>query len=176
MQLTPKRIKQKIRKPSPSIYEKRKVILYLPTWGEHSSLDLYKNAIKELVQTEEYMIFLKPRIKTMKIEEYRLNYFQEETNEGKIICIDQDTDFSTLFSIANIVIVDATNEVFWESTLVSNLPTIVIHTENNRQKNNLEKKTNRFAIVNNNPKFLIKDIKRVEKSFSKLKVDEKVGR
>ena len=153
-------------KKRPYVTEVKKIILYLPTWGEYSSLDLYKDVIIELANSDEYVIILKPHIQTIKNERHRIDNFQKQIEDGKITCLEQDVELGALFTIANIIIADAMNDVFWESELVSKLPILSIHTESNFQKNKVEEEE--YTIINNNPKSLIKDIKRIERGSSKF--------
>lgn len=142
--------------------EAKKTILYLPTWAKHSSLDLYKKAIKKLANTNEYNILLKPHTVTVRKERQRINYFKRQIKKDKIHCLEQQIGLDKLFTVADIVIADAMSGAFWESIFIANLPTLAIHSKGKFQKKNLETRVQEFAIINNNPNLLEEDLKRVE--------------
>lgn len=145
-----------------SLDEMKQSILYLPTWAEHSSLDSYKRAIKKLANSNKFNIILKPHTVTVRKEKYRINYFRNQIKKNTILCLEQQIGLDKLFSVADLVIADAMSGAFWESILIANLPTLAINTEGKFQKKNLETRVQDYAIVNNTPKSLIKDLKRVE--------------
>jgi len=139
----------------------KKTILYLPTWRVHSSLDKYHNAIKKIIDLNQYNFIFKPHTVTVREERYRINYFRQQINSKKMICLEKQIGLDKLFAIADIVLVDGIGGAYWESIFVANLPTIAIYTKGNFKKKNLDKKIHEFSIINNDPNLLIKDLKKV---------------
>lgn len=160
--------KEKISKQL-NLDSSKKTILYLPTWRIHSSLDKYRNAIKKIVDLNEYNFIFKPHTVTVRKERYRINYFHQQIKEGKMILLEQQIGLDKLFTVADIVIADGMSGAFWESVFIANLPTLAIYTEGEFEKTNLETQVHKFAIVNNDPDLLIDDLKRVESEHSKFK-------
>jgi len=142
--------------------KEKKTILYLPTWSIHSSLDYYHNAIKKIINLNRYNFIFKPHTVTVRRERYRIDYFAQEIDKGKMLCIEKQIGLDKLFTVADIVIADGLSGAFWESVIIANLPTLAIHTEGNFQKANLETQVHKFAFVNEDPNTLIEDLRKVE--------------
>jgi len=139
----------------------KKTILYLPTWRIHSSLDKYHDAIKKIIDSNEYNFIFKPHTVTIREEKYRINYFRQQINSKKMLCLEKQIGLDKLFTIADIILADGIGGAYWEAILVANLPTIAIYTKGDFEKKNLDRQIHKFAIVNNDPNLLIKDLKRV---------------
>lgn len=145
----------------------KKTILYLPTWGIHSSLDLYHDAIKKVLNDDKYNFIFKPHTHTVSKDRYCTDYFRQEIDEGKIVCLEQQIGLDKLFTVADIVMADAMSGAFWESVIIANLPTLAIRTEGNFKKKNLDTQVHKFAIVN--PDSLMEDLKKVENEPKQFK-------
>lgn len=145
-----------------NLNENKKTILYLPTWGPHSSIDLYQKEIKQVTNENKYNFIFKPHSVTVSNEHHRIDYFSKEINESKMICLEQQILLDKLFAVADIIIADSQSGAFWESVIVANLPTIAISVEGNFKKKNLDTQVHKFAMVNNNPNSLIENLNKVE--------------
>ena len=104
------REKYKINPP-----DNKKIIVYLPTWGEKSSIDIFYESLKEL--SPEYYIVTKPHHNNF--------YFLEKINRwGKLmeisnVVVDVHASFPEIVSLADIIIADAKGGAFTESAMIN---------------------------------------------------------
>jgi hypothetical protein len=151
----------------------KKTILYLPTWGPLSSIDLYQKEIKQVSNENKYNFIFKPHSVTVSNEQHRIGYFRKEINESKMVCLEQQMNLDKLFAVADIVMADAASGAFWDSVIIANLPTLAISIKGNFKKKNLDTKVHKFAIVNSSPNSLMENLNKVENEPSQFKAERK---
>lgn len=103
-------------------FTEKKTIGYLPTWGDHSCIGLFSQALKSL--KKEYEIITKPHHCTARLEEESIN--------RNLICefsdLVLDSDFSTVnfLKICDLYIIDASSGVSLESAWLNNKAKILL--------------------------------------------------
>jgi len=150
----------------------KKTVLYIPTWGVHSSIEQYHGVIKELVNSQKYNFIFKPHTVTVGSEKERrerIGLFKDEIEKGRMICLLDQIGLDILFSIADIVIADVVSGAVWESILIAQLPTLAINKTGNFKRENLEAEVENYTVVNDNPATFIEDLEDVEEKTKKYK-------
>jgi len=87
----------------------RKTLLYLPTWGENSSLDNYLDTISSL--TTRFNILLKPHHCSLRFEPERM----ARIRRAGVMMPDSAFDLPALFACADLVISDVRSAAFCEA-------------------------------------------------------------
>jgi len=150
----------------------KKTILYLPTWGVHSSIDRYHGVMKKLINSQEYNFIFKPHTVTVgweKERKERIGLFKNEIENGKMVCLLQQIGLDILFPVADIVIADVVGGAVWEAILIARLPTLAINKTGNFKRENLEVEVEKYTVVNDDPTTFIRDIEQIEEKSKKYK-------
>lgn len=103
--IVPEKILACKRKYSGKLYPKLKTILYVPTWGDLSSIDRFLDSILNL--SENYNVILKLHHNTDLLENTRKNKINERVN-----CYGANDDLIELINIADVVISDYSGAIF----------------------------------------------------------------
>jgi tetratricopeptide (TPR) repeat protein len=90
--------------------------VYLPTWAENSSFDLFFSSIIEL--SERFNVIIKPH-HCMRMEPHR----EETIRRSGIKCVDSSYDLTALYAVADLVVADVRSCTLFESVMVDK-PTI----------------------------------------------------
>jgi len=143
-------------------------IAYLPTWDVHSSLDLYRESIRNLAQSNEFNFVLKPHTVTVRHERQRIDFFRPDIDSGKMLCIEEQIDPAKILTIADFALADGASGAVWDAAIVAKLPTLALNTYAS-DSSALERRISEVALVNNEPERLLEDFRRLTSQAHKFK-------
>jgi malonyl-CoA O-methyltransferase len=127
----------------------KKIILYLPTWANKSSIDLFIDDIASL--NHNYQVLIKPHHCTARMELDRMKKLRESGSK----ILDGNQPLDELFSIADIIIVDVSSGAFTEAIL-TDCRLIGLCNDKNELELNAYSKIYEASPICKNPLFLNK--------------------
>ncbi len=129
----------------------RRCILYVPTWGEHSSVDPFQDDIRSLCHRSDYTVIYKPHTVSVRMERQRIDCFKGDIESGRLICVESQTNLDELLSIADIVVTDAMSGALWDAVLVADLPTVALTSTAPKPRQGLDARVGECAPILEQP-------------------------
>lgn len=100
----------------------RRTLVYLPTWGDHSSLDRYLEAISDMAGRCNLLV--KPHHCTVRFEPQRM----DRLRQAEVRLVESVYDLPSLYAVADVVLADVRSAAFCEA-LALGRPAIGLLTE-----------------------------------------------
>jgi hypothetical protein len=93
--------------------DERSMLLWLPTWADHSSLDSYAPAFAAL--SSEFLVVIKPHHNSTRFERQRLAQFGDRASD--LMLVEPSTDLAELVAAADVVVSDVRSGALTEGLL-----------------------------------------------------------
>ena len=144
------------------IDKNKPVLVFIHNWPEGHTLFRYWKVLIQL--RNDFNIIIKPLYKESKkfnIFQLQKNYslnFDKLIKDNNLIGVDNHLDYIKLFKVADLVLTDANSDVYLESCLCANTPTIGLITNIKSDCALLQNKYQELSIINKKPENLIGDI------------------
>jgi hypothetical protein len=90
------------------------VVLWLPTWADHSSLDRYQDAFEQL--SHRHLVVVKPHSNSIRFEQARLEHLRSLPVD-RLRVVDVTADLATLVTAADVVVSDVRSGAVTEALL-----------------------------------------------------------
>jgi len=110
----------------------RPTVVYLPTWDEASSLDIFLDAVAQL--TQEYNVVIKPHHCTVRMEPERMNRIR--VSPAKVVV--GSTDLVFLYVVADLVLADIRSGSFSEA-IALDIPVVGLTADPEDVEHNIDK-------------------------------------